>query len=118
MSSARLEIGQRVVVEPDHLVGFVAAILYSRDTEDMVIGLEVESVSGRQYFLPLAVAAITGRQVTVSSPLHLVDDLGFYRKHGRAQVAATVSQRRVPAPSSGPRHDRVPEGIQAATEQT
>lgn len=68
MNPAGLQIGKRVVVEPDHLVGFVAAILFSRGTEGVVIGPEVESVSGRQCFLPLALAVSATRAGRVKRP--------------------------------------------------
>jgi hypothetical protein len=35
------------------------------------------------YFLPLALTAIPNGHVAVTSPLHMVDDVEYYRRRGR-----------------------------------
>jgi hypothetical protein len=66
----------------DHPVGHVADLILD-PVEDTALGFEVEATSGRLYFLPLALTAIPNGHVAVSSPLHMVEDVEYYRRHGR-----------------------------------
>jgi len=70
------------VVVGDHHVGAVAAVILD-PVEDTVLGFAVESHGGRSYFLPLALALLRTDQLETASPLHLVDDLDYYRRRGR-----------------------------------
>jgi len=66
----------------DHPVGQVTDLILD-PVEDTALGFEVEATSGRLYFLPLALTAIPNGHVAVTSPLHMVDDVEYYRRHGR-----------------------------------
>jgi hypothetical protein len=66
----------------DHPVGHVTDLILD-PVEDTALGFEVEATSGRLYFLPLALTAIPNGHVSVTSPLHMVDDVDYYRRHGR-----------------------------------
>ena len=66
----------------DHPVGHVTDLILD-PVEDTALGFEVEATSGRVYFLPLALTAIPNGHVAVTSPLHMVDDVEYYRRHGR-----------------------------------
>jgi PRC-barrel domain len=73
--------GMRVFVA-DHPVGHVTDLILD-PVENTVLGFEVEATSGRLYFLPLALTAIPNGHVAVTSPLHMVDDVDYYRRHAR-----------------------------------
>ena len=73
--------GMRVFVA-DQPVGHVTDVILD-PVEDTALGFEVEATSGREYFLPLALSMIPNGHVAVSSPLHLVDDVEYYRRRGR-----------------------------------
>jgi hypothetical protein len=66
----------------DHPVGHVTDLILD-PVEDTALGFEVEATSGRFYFLPLALTAIPNGHIAVTSPLHMVDDVEYYRRHGR-----------------------------------
>jgi hypothetical protein len=66
----------------DHPVGLVSDVILD-PVEDTALGFEVEATSGRHYFLPLALTLIPNGHVAVISPLHMVDDVEYYRRHGR-----------------------------------
>jgi hypothetical protein len=66
----------------DHPVGYVTDLILD-PIEDTALGFEVESTSGRHYFLPLALTVIPNGHVAVTSPLHMVDDVEYYRRRGR-----------------------------------
>ena len=70
------------VVVGDHHVGAVAGIILD-PVEDTVLGFAVESHGSRSYFLPLALAMPRDGALGTASPLHLVDDLEYYRRRGR-----------------------------------
>jgi hypothetical protein len=65
----------------DHLVGTVVGVLLDADRTS-ALGFELESVSGRRYFLPFALARIGETSVVATSPLHLVDDVAYYMQRG------------------------------------
>ncbi|MDX6591991.1 MAG: hypothetical protein QOJ13_1187 [Gaiellales bacterium] len=69
------------VMVADHLVGAVTGVLLDAERTS-VLGFELESVSGRRYFLPLALARVAETAVVASSPLHLVDDVEHYVRRG------------------------------------
>jgi len=73
--------GMRVFVA-DQPVGNVTGLILD-PVENTALGFEVEATSGRLYFLPLALTAIPNGHVAVSSPLHMVDDVDYYRRRGR-----------------------------------
>lgn len=73
--------GMRVFVA-DHPVGHITDLILD-PIEDTALGFEVEATSGRSYFLPLALTTIPNGHVAVSSPLHMVDDVDYYRRRGR-----------------------------------
>ena len=58
---------------------------------DTVLGFEVRA-DGRVYFLPLALAMIPNGSMAVASPLHMVDDVDYYRRRGRAVVWPDAGQ--------------------------
>ena len=66
----------------DHHVGAVAGVILD-PVEDTVLGFAVESHARRSYFLPLALTLLRGGSLETASPLHLVDDLDYYRRRGR-----------------------------------
>ena len=66
----------------DHPVGYVTDLILD-PVEDTALGFEVEATSGRLYFLPLALTAVPNGHVAVTSPLHMVDDVEYYRRNGR-----------------------------------
>jgi hypothetical protein len=66
----------------DHPVGRVSDLILD-PIENTVLGFEVEAASGRCYFLPLALTLIPNGHIAVSSPLHMVDDVEYYRRRGR-----------------------------------
>ena len=66
----------------DHPVGHVTDLILD-PVEDTALGFEVEATSGRTYFLPLALTMIPNGHLTVTSPLHMVDDVEYYRARGR-----------------------------------
>jgi hypothetical protein len=66
----------------DHPVGHVTDLILD-PVEDTALGFEVEATSGRVYFLPLALTVIPNGHVAVTSPLHMVDDVEYYRRRGR-----------------------------------
>jgi hypothetical protein len=66
----------------DHPVGHVSDLVLD-PIEDTVLGFEIEADSGRCYFLPLALTLIPNGHVAVTSPLHMVDDVEYYRRRGR-----------------------------------
>jgi hypothetical protein len=66
----------------DHPVGQVSDLILD-PVEDTALGFEVEATSGRHYFLPLALTMIPNGHVAVTSPLHMVDDVEYYRARGR-----------------------------------
>jgi hypothetical protein len=70
------------VLVADHPVGYVSDLILD-PIEDTVLGFEVEAASGRRYFLPLALALIPNGYIAVTSPLHMVDDVEYYRRRGR-----------------------------------
>jgi hypothetical protein len=67
----------------DHDVGEVADLILD-PTGATVLGFEIRSRSGRSYFLPLALTMIPNGGVAVASPLHLIEDVEYYRRRGRA----------------------------------
>jgi hypothetical protein len=69
------------VMVGDHLVGKVIGVLLDAERSH-ALGFELESVSGRRYFLPLALARVGESSVTATSPLHLVDDVQHYVRRG------------------------------------
>jgi len=66
----------------DHPVGHVTDLILD-PVENTALGFEVEATSGRVYFLPLALTAIPNGHIAVTSPLHMVDDVEYYRRRGR-----------------------------------
>jgi hypothetical protein len=66
----------------DHPVGHVTDLILD-PVEDTALGFEVEATSGRVYFLPLPLTVIPNGHVAVTSPLHMVDDVEYYRRRGR-----------------------------------
>jgi hypothetical protein len=70
------------VLVGDHHVGAVAGFILD-PVEDTVLGFEVESHGGRRYFLPLALTMLRDGALDTASPLHLVDDVDYYRHRGR-----------------------------------
>jgi hypothetical protein len=66
----------------DHPVGHVTDLILD-PVEDTVLGFEVEATSGKHYFLPLALSLIPNGHIAVTSPLHMVDDVEYYRRRGR-----------------------------------
>jgi hypothetical protein len=67
----------------DHAVGEVSdLILDSAGTT--VLGFEIRAHSGRTYFLPLPLTLIPNASIAVASPLHLIEDVEYYRRRGRA----------------------------------
>jgi hypothetical protein len=73
--------GMRVFVA-DHPVGHVSDLILN-PIEDTMLGFVVEAGSGRCYFLPLALTLIPNGHIAVTSPLHIVDDVEYYRRRGR-----------------------------------
>jgi hypothetical protein len=67
----------------DHQIGRVEALILD-PVEDTALGFVIRSLSRRPYFLPLALAGIAHGHVAAASPLHLVEDVDYYRMHGRA----------------------------------
>ena len=67
----------------DHQVGTVEALILD-PLEDTVLGFDLRARSGRSYFLPLPLAVLRTRHVSIASPLHLVDEVDHYRARGRA----------------------------------
>ena len=49
-----------------------------------VLGFEIRAHSGRMYFLPLPLTRVPNGSIAVSSPLHLIEDVEYYRRRGRA----------------------------------
>lgn len=70
------------VLVADHPVGRVSDLILD-PIETTVLGFEVEATSGRCYLLPLALTLIPNGHIAVTSPLHLVDDVEYYRRRGR-----------------------------------
>ena len=70
------------VMVGDHHVGAVDGVILD-PVEDTVLGFGVESHGGRRYFLPLALSQLREGALQTASPLHLVDDLEYYRRRGR-----------------------------------
>ena len=66
----------------DHSVGRVIDVILDA-AQDTVLGFEVRAHSGKRYFLPLALTMMPNGSITVSSPLHLVEDVEYYRRRGR-----------------------------------
>jgi hypothetical protein len=81
LSDLRGMRGMRVFVA-DHPVGHVGDLILD-PIENTVLGFEVEADSGRCYFLPLALTLIPSGHIAVTSPLHMVDDIEYYRRRGR-----------------------------------
>ncbi|HYX87104.1 MAG TPA: hypothetical protein VE777_19215 [Gaiellales bacterium] len=71
------------VVAGGHVVGAVADLVFDEPLERLV-GFEVEALSGRRFFLPRGLASAGADGIAASSPLHFVDDPGYYRSHGIA----------------------------------
>lgn len=71
------------VMVGDHHIGEVTGVILD-PVEDTVLGFEVRSRGGRSYFLPLALSMLNQTTLTTASPLHLVDDVEYYRRRGRA----------------------------------
>jgi PRC-barrel domain len=67
----------------DHEVGEVADLILDPAGET-VLGFEIRSNSGKSYFLPLALTMIPNGSIAVASPLHLIEDVGYYRRRGMA----------------------------------
>lgn len=67
----------------DHAVGEVADLILD-PTGGSVLGFEVRSRGGRSWFLPLPLTMIPNGSIVVASPLHLIDDVEYYRHRGRA----------------------------------
>jgi hypothetical protein len=67
----------------DHTVGEVSDLILD-PTGATVLGFEIRSHSGRTYFLPLPLTLIPNGSIAVASPLHLIEDVDYYRRRGRA----------------------------------
>jgi uncharacterized protein YrrD len=76
------ELRGMVVRVADHTVGEVADLILDNSGET-VLGFEVRAQSGRLYFLPLALTLIPNGSMAVASPLHMVEDVEYYRRRGR-----------------------------------
>lgn len=70
-------------------VGRVVDVIFDESGEN-AIGLDVHCKDGENRFLPLATADLDDGEVTVGSPLLLLepDQLAFYRAKGRALRSA------------------------------
>jgi uncharacterized protein YrrD len=66
----------------DHAVGEVSDLILD-PTGATVLGFEIRAHSGRMYFLPLPLTRIPNGSIAVSSPLHLIEDVEYYRRRGR-----------------------------------
>jgi hypothetical protein len=66
----------------DQAVGEVVDLILD-PTGGTVLGFEVRSRGGRSWFLPLPLTMIPNGSIVVASPLHLIDDLEYYRHRGR-----------------------------------
>jgi len=66
----------------DHAVGDVTDLILD-PTGATVLGFEVRSQSGSSYFLPLALTMIPNGSIAIASPLHLIEDVEYYRRRGK-----------------------------------
>jgi hypothetical protein len=82
------------VMVGDHPIGEVSDLICDR-LGDTAVGFDVRAHSGRHYFLPLALSSISGGKLTAASPLHLVEDVEYYRRRGRSVSWPIVGTARI-----------------------
>jgi hypothetical protein len=73
--------GMTVLVGGDHPIGEVSDLILDRIGET-ALGFDVRAYSGRHYFLPLALTLMSNGRLAAASPLHLVEDVDYYRRRG------------------------------------
>ena len=78
----------------DHHVGQVTDLILD-PVEDTLLGFELRSLAGRSYFLPLALTLMRDGDLAATSPLHLVEDVAYYRSRGRHMRWAEAGDRRL-----------------------
>jgi sporulation protein YlmC with PRC-barrel domain len=54
------------------------------ETGEQVVGVVVHCGDGSERFLVLEAAEVRDREIAVSSALHLLEDVDFYRRRGRS----------------------------------
>jgi hypothetical protein len=69
------------VLVGDHPIGDVSDVILDRVGET-ALGFDVRAHSGRHYFLPLALSLMSNGRLAAASPLHLVEDVEYYRRRG------------------------------------
>ncbi len=70
----------------DHTVGRSSDLIFDAGCRRLT-GFEIEALSERKYFLPLAAARLGGDGIAIESALHLVDDTSWYESGGLALSA-------------------------------
>jgi hypothetical protein len=82
MTCRLTELRGMTVLVGDHAIGRVSDLILDRLGET-ALGFDVRAHSGRHYFLPLALSRMANGSLAAASPLHLVEDVEYYRRRGR-----------------------------------
>ncbi|MDX6548460.1 MAG: hypothetical protein QOG33_2010 [Gaiellales bacterium] len=91
---ALTELRGMTVLVGDHPIGQVSDLILDRVGET-VVGFDVRAKTGRHYFLPLPLSLMSGNGLVAASPLHLVEDVEYYRRRGLPVSWAAAGAARI-----------------------
>jgi hypothetical protein len=75
-----MDLRGRAVTVGDVTIGRVGDVVLGE--ERAMVGLVLLAISGREYFVHHTAIESAGEVVRIGSALHLIDDVGYYRRHG------------------------------------